>query len=118
MSIKIKKQMELVDKSLAELYEYWADTDEYDLRMVERFIVRVQTLSNMYKNATEAYPIKIDDYIVRPEDVDEEIYYNTTELSVNTAYKVIHVLENGLLVLENFLCLIHPDSVIKLEGNK
>ena len=58
--------------------------------------------------------MKKGDYIVRPKEVDEEQYYNTTMLSVNTAYKVIHVLDNGLLVLENFLCLIHPDSVIKI----
>jgi hypothetical protein len=56
--------------------------------------------------------IKIGDRVVRPCNVDEEKHYNTTLLSLNTAYKVIHILDNGLLVLENFLCLIHPDSVI------
>lgn len=65
--------------------------------------------------------IQIGDYVVRPTMSGEgwkefeEKYYMTTLLSVNRAYKVIHVLDNGLLVLENFLCLIHPDSVIKIS---
>jgi len=61
---------------------------------------------------------EIGDIVARPEVVDEERYYNTTLLSVNTEYEVIHVLDNGLLVLKDFLCLVHPDSVISIKSNK
>ena len=61
--------------------------------------------------------MKKGDYILRPEIVDEEMYYNTSLLSINTPYKIIQVLPNGLLVLENFLGLVHPNSVIKKERN-
>ena len=55
--------------------------------------------------------MRVGDKVIRPDDVDQEMYWNTFKLMVNHEYKIIHILDNGLLVLENYLCLVHPDSI-------
>jgi len=56
--------------------------------------------------------IKSGDKVLRPEVVTDAHAGGVHGMSVNTEYEVEYVLPNGLLVLKNYLMLVHAEQVV------
>ena len=56
--------------------------------------------------------------VVRRTQKEPENSVAWMHLSINTDYEVEHILENGLLVLKNFLMLVHPNDVVKTVSDE